>query len=87
MTYRQLSDKDIIKGFRQGDADIIRTYFYGYCEIGYYIFDQRYLLHEIRAAAGLYAGQELRSPHPLTCPDRSGLRPHLSLCGSGASPR
>ncbi len=46
MTYRQLSDKDIIKGFRQGDADIIRTYFYGYCEIGYYIFDQRYLLHE-----------------------------------------
>ena len=46
MTYRQLSDKDIIKGFRQGDANIIRTYFYGYCEIGYYIFDQRYQLHE-----------------------------------------
>ena len=46
MTYRQLSDKDIIKGFRQGDANIIRTYFYGYCEIGYYIFDQRYQLSE-----------------------------------------
>lgn len=46
MNYRNLSDKDIIKGFRRGDADIIRTYFYGYCEVGYYIFDQRYQLHE-----------------------------------------
>ena len=46
MTYRRLSDDEIIKGFRRGDADIIRTYFYGYCEIGYYIFDQRYQLHE-----------------------------------------
>ena len=46
MNYRNLSDKDIIKGFRRGDADIIRTYFYGYCEVGYYIFDQRYQLRE-----------------------------------------
>lgn len=46
MTYRRLSDKEILKGFRQGDADIIRDYFYGYCEVGYYIFDQRYQLHE-----------------------------------------
>jgi len=46
MKYRNLSDKDIIKGFRRGDADIIRTYFYGYCEVGYYIFDQRYQLRE-----------------------------------------
>lgn len=46
MTYRRLSDDEIIKGFRRGDADIIRAYFYGYCEIGYYIFDQRYQLHE-----------------------------------------
>ena len=46
MTYRQLSDSEIIKGFRQGDADIIQTYFYGYCRVGYCIFDQRYLLHE-----------------------------------------
>ncbi len=46
MTYRRLSDDEIIRGFRRGDADIIRTYFYGYCEVGYYIFDQRYQLHE-----------------------------------------
>ena len=46
MNYRNLSDKDIIKGFRRGDANIIRTYFYGYCKVGYYIFDQRYQLHE-----------------------------------------
>ena len=46
MNYRNLSDKDIIKGFRRGDADIIRTYFYGYCEVGYYIFDKRYQLRE-----------------------------------------
>ena len=46
MTYRRLSDKEILKGFRQGDADIIRDYFYRYCEVGYYIFDQRYQLHE-----------------------------------------
>lgn len=46
MTYRRLSDKEILRGFRKGDADIIRTYFYGYCEVGYYIFDQRYQLHD-----------------------------------------
>ncbi len=46
MTCKRLSDKEILKGFRKGDADIIRTYFYGYCEVGYYIFDQRYQLHE-----------------------------------------
>ena len=46
MTYRRLSDKEILMGFRRGDADIIRDYFYGYCEIGYNIFDQRYQLRE-----------------------------------------
>lgn len=40
------SDIQIIQGFRDGDAYIIRTYFYGYCEIGYHIFDQKYQLHE-----------------------------------------
>lgn len=44
MYYKRLSDKDILKGFRQGDGDIIRDYFYGYCQIGYNIFDQRYQL-------------------------------------------
>lgn len=46
MSNRRLSEKDIIRGFRQGDSDIIRTYFYGYCEVGYAIFDQRYHLRE-----------------------------------------
>ena len=44
--FRMLSDEEIIRGFRHGDAYIIRTYFYGYCEIAYHIFDQRYQLRE-----------------------------------------
>ena len=46
MYYERLSDEDILAGFRQGDCYIIRTYFYGYCQIGYNIFDQRYQLRE-----------------------------------------
>lgn len=46
MYYGRLSDKEILKGFRQGDGDIIRDYFYGYCQIGYNIFDQRYQLRD-----------------------------------------
>ena len=37
---------EILSGFREGDADIIREYFYGYCQVGYNIFDQRYQLRE-----------------------------------------
>ncbi len=46
MYYRCLSDKEILNGFRKGNAEIIRDYFYGYCEVGYNIFDQRYQLRE-----------------------------------------
>ena len=46
MYHRQLSEQAIINGFRKGDANIIRDYFYGYCQAGYYIFDQRYQLSE-----------------------------------------
>ena len=46
MYYQQLSDEEILEGFREGDADIIREYFYGYCRVGYNIFDQRYQLRE-----------------------------------------
>jgi len=46
MYHQRLSDEAIINGFRRGDADIIREYFYGYCQAGYYIFDQRYQLSE-----------------------------------------
>ena len=44
MYYQLLSDDEILRGFRMGDAAIIREYFYGYCQTGYYIFDQRYQL-------------------------------------------
>lgn len=46
MYIRNLSDDAVIKGFRNGNADIIRKYFYGYCEVGYNIFNQRYHLSE-----------------------------------------
>ena len=46
MYHCQLSEQAIISGFRKGDADIIREYFYGYCQAGYNIFDQRYQLRE-----------------------------------------
>ena len=46
MYYQQLSDKEILNGFREGDAAVIREYFYGYCRVGYKIFDQRYQLRE-----------------------------------------
>jgi len=44
MYYQRLSDEEILKGFRRGDAWIIREFFYGYCQAGYRIFDQRYQL-------------------------------------------
>jgi hypothetical protein len=46
MYHRRLPDEAIIKGFREGDAYIIREYFYGWCQAGYYIYDQRYQLSE-----------------------------------------
>ena len=46
MYYQQLSDEQILSGFRRGDASIIRQYFYPYCQVGYNIFDQRYQLRE-----------------------------------------
>ena len=46
MNNSRLSDFQVLEGFRRGDANIIRKYFYGYCQVGYNIFDQRYQLHE-----------------------------------------
>lgn len=46
MYYQRLSDDEIVSGFRNGNADIIREYFYGWCQVGYYVFDQRYGLSE-----------------------------------------
>ena len=44
MFYQQLSDDEILDGFRAGNSYIIREYFYGYCEAAYRLFDQRYQL-------------------------------------------
>ena len=39
-----MPEEAIIQGFREGDAYIIRRYFYDYCRAGYLIYDQRYQL-------------------------------------------
>jgi len=44
--FGNLSEQAIIDGFRRGNANIIREYFYGYCRAGYYIYNQRYQLSE-----------------------------------------
>ena len=44
MKKRKLSDQEIIQGFRDGDNHITRDYFYGYCQIAYLLYDNRYQL-------------------------------------------
>ena len=39
-----MTDEQIIDGFRRGDSDIFRKYFYGCCQRAYYIYDARYSL-------------------------------------------
>lgn len=39
-------DEQILEGFREGDSDVIRRYFYGYCYVGYCVFDRKYQLRE-----------------------------------------
>ena len=46
MYYQRLSDDAILRGFRRGDARIIRDYFYEYCRVGYHILDKKYQLSE-----------------------------------------
>ena len=38
----QLSDDDILEGFKNSDDKIVKEYFYGYCRVAYCIYDQRY---------------------------------------------
>lgn len=40
----QLSDEDILDGFRRADEHIVKEYFYGYCRVAYCIYNQRYNL-------------------------------------------
>ena len=38
----QLSDDEILLGFKDADARIVREYYYGYCRVAYCIYDKRY---------------------------------------------
>ena len=37
-----LTDNQIINGFKMGNSYIIQNYFYEYCKAGYYVFDKHY---------------------------------------------
>lgn len=39
---KELTDERILAGLRNRDSKITREYFYGYCRIGYYIYNKRY---------------------------------------------
>lgn len=38
----QLPDDEILQGFKDADARIVREYYYGYCRVAYCIYDKRY---------------------------------------------
>ena len=38
----QLSDDEILQGFKDADARIVKEYYYGYCRVAYCIYDKRY---------------------------------------------
>ena len=38
----ELSDEEILEGFKNGDGKIVKEYFYGYCRVAYCVYDQRY---------------------------------------------
>lgn len=46
----QLSDDEILDGFRRADERIVKIYFYGYCRVAYCIYDKRY---DLRSKPGM----------------------------------
>lgn len=42
----QLSDDEILEGFKASDSKITKEYFYGYCRVAYCIYDKRYDLRK-----------------------------------------
>lgn len=38
----QLTDDEILEGFRNADEHIVKEYFYGYCRVAYCIYNRRY---------------------------------------------
>ena len=47
---QQLSDDEILEGFKDGDAAIVKEYYYGYCRIAYCIYDKQY---DLRSKPGM----------------------------------
>ena len=47
---QQLSDDEILEGFKDGDANIVKEYYYGYCRIAYCIYDKQY---DLRSKPGM----------------------------------
>ena len=41
-TLESLSDDEILQGFKDANARIVREYYYGYCRVAYCIYDKRY---------------------------------------------
>ena len=54
----QLSDDEILQGFKDADARIVREYYYGYCRVAYCIYDKRFDLQAL-----LWQGQQ-EQHHP-----------------------
>ena len=40
----ELTDDEILEGFKNSDGKIVKEYFYGYCRVAYCVYDQRYSL-------------------------------------------
>lgn len=54
-----LSDDEILQGFKDADARIVREYYYGYCRVAYCIYDKRYdLQHKLGMMASRICNEE-----------------------------
>ena len=82
MYHQRLSDKAIINGFRRGDASIIREYFYGYCQAGYYIFDQRYQLSEKENLDFMSLALEAAGGSLTKCQSENVAHQRIPICGA-----
>ena len=40
----ELTDDEILEGFKNSDGKIVKEYFYGYCRVAYCVYDKRYNL-------------------------------------------
>lgn len=42
----ELTDDEILEGFKQCNGRVVKEYFYGYCRVAYCVYDKRYDLHD-----------------------------------------